>query len=331
MRIFSRLMIFFSLILFYLVFKEMMLLFNLTYGFHPYLGYFTIVLIISILIYFAIIPILKIILLPVYYSPTDKLEEQNNLIKKRLKIFEKNKYLIENGFIIENQFSEEENYNKAISILEIRTKEIHSKYVNSVMYSSAISQNGFIDALILLSSSVNLVKDIFILYQGRVNYKNVIDIFFKILNSVAIGGSEIVEKASEEIFAKLSNDTLKSIPFAGKLIGSVTDGFVNATLVARVGIITENYCKMTYLKKPTDLYPNFSVIYSTTMTLTSGIFENLKKRLKEYSLDKISSGKEFLAKINPFRFIMKDDVIIESENKNDSKNRSLFSSIKDLF
>ncbi|OQY38189.1 MAG: hypothetical protein B6226_03975, partial [Candidatus Cloacimonetes bacterium 4572_65] len=118
-----------------------------------------------------------------------------------------------------------------------------------------MAQNGFLDALIILSSSINHIKSIFILYNGRVNNRDLLNIGKNVYYSVLIGGSEGVEYVTDEIVTKLASDTVKSIPFIDKIIASLADGLVNSVLLTRISYLTENYCKMTYLEKSSDLLP----------------------------------------------------------------------------
>ena len=80
-------------------------------------------------------------------------------------------------------------YSKRIELLVKECANIRKKYVAQLFYSSSISQNGFIDAMLVLSYSINMVKDIFVLYNGRVTNRDLFNIAKKIYYSIAIAGS----------------------------------------------------------------------------------------------------------------------------------------------
>ena len=157
-----------------------------------------------------------------------------------------------------------------------------------MFYRTGIIQNGFIDSLLILSSSVALIKEMFTLYNGRVSNRDVWIIAKQVYYSMVIGGSETVEYATEEVFSKIANDSMKNIPFLDKIIASVADGFVNAVLTTRVALITENYCSKTYVASYRELYPNPKFIVRTAQSLTSSMISNISLVLKKMTSDKTS-------------------------------------------
>ena len=243
MKLIKKIIFFFSLFLLYLILKEFVELYNLAKSIHPYFAYAVIILLTAFLVYFAFIPIYQIFRMPKNYAPVKNKSEVPVLVEKRINNFRKNKFLLKSNFDFSVIKNDEESHNKIILSLEKESDRIRKKYVSRLFYSTSISQNGFIDAVLILSSSVNLIKEIFILYQGRVTNRDLFTIAKKVYYSIAIGGSEGVEYAADEIFSKLSTESMKSIPFASKILSSLADGYVNAALLTRVSLITENYLK----------------------------------------------------------------------------------------
>jgi len=219
-----------------------------------------------------------------------------------MKNFKSNPFLLDSHFDFESLAYDEGGHGKILDCLQPEAERIRRKYVTQLFYSSSIAQNGFLDAILILSSSVNLVKELFILYHGRVSNKDLWAIARKVYYSMAIGGSEGVEYATEEIFSKLTSGGIKSIPFASKILGSIADGFVNAALLTRISFITENYCKLVYLKSEKDLYPSYKSVISSTKIITADIIERIFKELKSIAKDKTS--KYVLMTVNPVGYIM---------------------------
>ncbi|MEJ2616322.1 MAG: hypothetical protein P8Z35_15295, partial [Ignavibacteriaceae bacterium] len=119
---------------------------------------------------------------------------------------------------------------------------------------------------------------------------------------VIINFEEGVEYAADEIFSKLSTESMKSIPFASKILSSLADGYVNAALLTRVSLITENYCKFIYIDSDRDLYPSSKFIITTTRFLTSDILSLVNRKLLKTPKEKLEN---IIRKTpNPLAFIM---------------------------
>ena len=286
MQILKRILFFISLFAFYIIFRELIELYVYSYSVHPYLGYAVLLLLIIALVYFVFIPVYKIFTLPVNPGPVSVQEKEDDLINQRVRNFSKNKYLLDKISAESNSDDIHEAYKKSIAILQKECEQIRQRYVAQLFYSSSISQNGFIDAILVLSYSVNMIKEIFILYHGRVNNRDLWNISKKVYYSVAIAGSEGIEYVTDEIITKLASDSVKSIPFIDKILGSIADGFLNALLLNRVSYITENYCTMTYLEKKGDLYPSPAKVFKATKHITADITDKLIMVIRRISIDK---------------------------------------------
>jgi len=119
---------------------------------------------------------------------------------------------------------------------------------------------------------------------------------------MAIGGSEGVTYAADEIFSKFATGGVKSIPFADKIFSSLADGFINAALLTRISLITENYCKLVYIKSNKDLYPSPGFIATTTKFLVSDITEKLFDELVKMSKEK--TGDLLKITVYPVRYVL---------------------------
>jgi hypothetical protein len=306
MKAIKKIIAFAALFAFYFIIKEFIELYVYLSAINQYLGYASLVVIAAIIIYFVIIPIYKILSIPVYYGPVKDENAINDLIAKRVERFKKNKYLKSINADTQNLVANRLSYDKIVTDLSLECHRIRKRYVNQLFYSTSISQNGFIDAILILSSSVNIVKEIFILYNGRVSNKDLWVIAKKVYYSVAIGGSESIAYASDEVFSKLGTDTMKGVPFLGKVLSSLADGFVNAALLTRISIITENYCKTLYIKSERDLLPPVSFIISTTKDLISDMVSKINNTLLTIVKDK---GSNVLSKaINPVAVVLDKSV-----------------------
>lgn len=302
MKLIKKILFFISLFVVYLILKELVMLYQFTRSIHPVVGYASLVVIVLFISYFILMPVFQIIRIPRNYAPTRSMKRVPGLVQRRMRNFSNNPFLLEENFDFDSLSPDEEGYQKVMEYLKPEAERIRKKYVTQLFYSTAIAQNGFLDAILILSSSINLIKDLFILYHGRVSNKDLLAIAKKVYYSMAIGGSEGVEYAAEEIFSKLTAGGIRSIPFAAKILGSLADGFVNAALLTRVSIITENYCRYIYIKSERDLYPSYRSVVSSTKIITSDIIEKIFGELKNIAKDRTS--RYVLMTVNPVGFIV---------------------------
>lgn len=305
MKIIKRIFFLFSLFLLYIIARECIQLFFLLKNLHPILAYFFGIVLIFFFLYWIGFPLLQILKMPGNLAPVKNKKLEATLISKRLQRFRKNRYLSEIGFEFDVD-EEEELYNRIILVLEKKVAELRKRHVSQMFYTTSIAQNGFLDALFILSGSINHIKDIFLLYNGRVSNRDLWIISKKIYYSMAIGGSESVEYAAREFFSKFATDSLKSIPFIDKILSSIADGLVNAALLTRISLITENYCKLTYIRSDRDLYPKTEIIISSARSITGDILERLMKTMRKMAIQKTLDFS--LIAINPIGYVMEKSI-----------------------
>jgi len=307
MKLIKRIIFLLSFAVLYLIFKEFLEIYLVARSVHPIVGYIALAAIIGVIYYFVGVPIYRIVKIPVAYGPTKDVDEVPELIRKRMEHFRRNRYLGERGFSFDEIPATNDGYQKVLAGLKPETERIRKKYVTQLFYSSSLAQNGFIDAILIFSSSINLVKELFILYNGRVSNRDLLIIARKVYYSIAIGGSEGVEYATQEILSKLSSGGMKSIPFADKIFGSIADGFVNATLLTRIALITENYCTTLYIKSDRDLIPSPVLVIDTAKRLTGDILGLIGKSVKHVGKSSWSRTKDMTDfVVNPMRNIYRN-------------------------
>ncbi len=272
---FKKIIFFLSFILIYLIFKEAVILISASFGINEYFGYAVVIIISGFVLWFGIIPLLKLLRYKAVFSPVRHENLFEESLIKRLEHLKTNEKLVEVS--IDKDLDNKEIYAVYISSLHKHAEKIRNKYVSRLFMSTAVSQNGFLDAILIFSASVNLVREIFKLYNGRVSNRDILVIFKKIYYSIAIGGSEGVEIAANEIYSKLANEGIRKIPFLNMITGSLCDGFVNAALLTRVALITENYCSRIYIDRDRDLYPSPAFIVKTTKHIVTGSMDMFRK------------------------------------------------------
>ena len=313
-----RIFYFFSFFLLFFVVKEFLAFYAYLKSIDPILAIVALSLIGIASIYFIVIPIIKILSIPVNPSPTTHKDREMQVITKRINRFKSNLYLQSKKIDVANLQATEEDYHRIIVILNKESELIRRKYVSQVFYRTGIVQNGFIDALLILSSSVAMVKEIFVLYNGRVSNRDVLKIAKQVYYSMLIGGSEAAEYATDEVFSKLASESIKNIPFIDKIMTSMADGLINAAMVTRVALITENYCAKTYVSDYRELYPSAKFIIQTVKSITSNIINNITGVLKGLTTEK---SVDVLLKVgNPVGYIFEKAIDVAFPSKNEEPN-----------
>ncbi len=302
----KKILFFLSFFVLFFIIKEFISFYAYLKAIDPILALISISLLGALTVYFVVIPVMQILSIPVNPSPTTHLSLEMNVIEKRMKRFKNNQFLLARGMDLQKLQPTREDYSQVIKILNKESEKIRRKYVSQVFYRTGIVQNGFLDALLILSSSVAMVKDIFILYNGRVSNRDIWRIGKQVYYSILVGGSEAAEYATEEVFSKFATDSLKSIPFLDKILTSMADGLINAAMMTRVALITENYCTKTYIKSYRELYPSPQFIIQTARSITSNIVSNIGILLKRMASEKTV---DILLKVgNPVGYIFEQTI-----------------------
>ena len=316
LRYLKKIFLFFTFFLVFFVAKEFVELYSSIKSLHPMLGWVYLGTLGIAATYLIFLPVYHLLRIPVGPAPTLDKTEEDKIIKSRVKRF-KNVHHNDGLLDITPQEDYRKEYALMVKNLGKESYKIRRKYVMKVFYGTGIVQNGFFDAFIILSSNISMVKELFLLYNGRVSYRDLLRIAKQVYYSLAIGGSEVVEYGVEELFSKLASRGIQSIPFLDKVTSSVADGYINALLTTRIALITENYCTKTYIKTEKELYPSASLLVKTTQSLTSGMVDNIISVLK----NTVGSEKttDFLLKAaNPVGFVFEEAIDRTLPDKEDS-------------
>ena len=119
-----------------------------------------------------------------------------------------------------------------------------------VFMTTAISQNGSLDALLVLAAQSKLVLEIARTYYQRPTLRDLLYLYSNVAATALIAGElqdiDISEQMQPVLTAVLGS-TVAAIPGMGAaaslFVGSVTTGAGNAYLTLRVGIIARKYCR----------------------------------------------------------------------------------------
>ena len=304
MKYLLRIVFFISLFALYLIAKEFLQLFTMLHTIHPIAAWIFSAFVLAVSVYFIGIPFFRIFTMPTSYGPVHDAAQEERLIARRIKRFKKNKYLLQQGFDVASLTNDRKSYDRVIAEMDKAAEQLRRKDIPQLFYATAIVQNGFLDALLILSAAINHIKEIFILYNGRVSNRDLLVILKKIYYAMAIGGSEAAEYATEEVFSRFATDGMKSIPFVSKVSSSLVDGYINAVMLTRISYITENFCRKTVIASDKELLPSSEFIFDSARTITEDIrnkiYEALKRRTKGRIAKALSPVTEIFQKTMAF-------------------------------
>lgn len=140
-----------------------------------------------------------------------------------------------------------------LQLIDEKLKEKADKIIfetaSAVFISTAISQNGKLDAFTVLAAQVRLVWKVSHVYWQRPSLRNLQQLYTNVaINAMAATGIEQIDLSQQiqPIVNAMIKSPGKHIPIVGNAAHIITDsileGTVNAFLTLRVGVLTKNYC-----------------------------------------------------------------------------------------
>lgn len=156
-----------------------------------------------------------------------------------------NAYLKQQGMRVTNRQEVE----AALRLLDQRAQEIVTNTASIVFTSTAISQNGNLDGLIVLAMQTRLVWQVAHVYNQRPTLREMLDLYANVAATAFLAGSIAEIDLSEQvqpIVSSVLGSAAGVIPglhvAATILANAILQGSANALLTLRVGVITRRYC-----------------------------------------------------------------------------------------
>jgi uncharacterized membrane protein len=116
-------------------------------------------------------------------------------------------------------------------------------HAETVFVSTAISQNGKLDAIAVITINLKLIKNLVLKCGFRPSYYSLGKLSVNVL-STAIIAETLEDMNFSDIFPSTGANALAEIPILKTITGSFAQGIGNALLSLRVGIIARNYLFM---------------------------------------------------------------------------------------
>lgn len=141
----------------------------------------------------------------------------------------------------------------ALKILDARAGEIIEKTASSLFISTAVSQNGRLDALMVLMAQTRMIWQVAHIYNQRPMLREFIQLYANVGATLFAASQledlDISEQVEPVIKAAVGGSVASVVPgiasIASIVMHAVLEGTANAYLTLRVGIICRTYCGST--------------------------------------------------------------------------------------
>ncbi len=151
----------------------------------------------------------------------------------------------------------EEEIESAIGVLSAEADNVVRKTASTVFLSTALMQNGRLDALILLVTQIQMVTRVARVYVQRPSPREMVRLYVNVagtafvasgLESLDIG--QMVAPLATSVVPALKGGLPMLSGISALLVKCVSNGAANAFLTLRVGEVARRYCELTSRTSP---------------------------------------------------------------------------------
>ena len=253
-KILTILGIFLGLVFLVFLVNQFYLLYQLLKGIHPWVGGLFVGLLALALAYLLI----RLVLLYIRSLPAPQLpdyptqEDYDRYLEDMLACLSKNR-LLSRDLLTDESRSKEERVTIALDSLDREGEPIIRRHANSIFLSTTISQNGSLDAIMVLVTLVKMVWQLGQVYGTRPSLKSLGKLYLQVASLVfmarSLEDSDLIPAQLEPMIAGLVGESMASaipgmVPMSNLIISSVMEGAINAFLTLRVGFIAQAYLGM---------------------------------------------------------------------------------------
>jgi hypothetical protein len=145
----------------------------------------------------------------------------------------------------------------AIRILSIEADSVVRRTASTVFLSTALMQNGRLDALILLFTQIQMVGRVAHIYVQRPSPRELIRLYLNVAGTAFISSGlesldlgEMVAPLATSVVPALKGGIPGLSGISALLVKCVSNGAANAFLTLRVGEVARRYCELTSRTSP---------------------------------------------------------------------------------
>ena len=153
--------------------------------------------------------------------------------------------------------SSNEEIENAIGVLSKEADSVVRKTASTVFLSTALMQNGRLDALILLFTQIQMVARVARIYVQRPSPREMIRLYVNVAGTAFIASGlesldlgEMVAPLATSVVPALKGGIPGLSGISALLVKCVSNGAANAFLTLRVGEVARRYCELTSRTSP---------------------------------------------------------------------------------
>jgi hypothetical protein len=165
--------------------------------------------------------------------------------------------------------------------------EVVKRTASTVFVSTAVMQNGRLDALFVLASQLRLVWRIASIYHGRPSPRQMLSLYGNVSANVLIADNlqeidfaEIATPIVAAIFPSIKGSVPGLQGVSTLLVNSLANGAANAFLTLRVGLVAKSYCAALSMPQAGSVRRSST---AEALTLVGGIVREQGGRIAEKS------------------------------------------------
>lgn len=245
------LVIILSILFIVFVINQFVLLYQFLYSLHPYVAVAAVIIIAASILYVSYKLFVQFRrnpkVLELADDPTEV--EYEEYLDNMLMMLRKNPNL--NNLVIGREdMTKLETVQQALQQLDDLSTPIIKENANAIFLTTAVSQNGSLDSLVVLFSLARMIWQLAKIYQTRPSLVSLVKLYMQVASVVlmarAIEDADLIEYQLEPLIASIVGESVASaipgmVPITNLVVSSLMEGAVNSFLTLRVGLITQDY------------------------------------------------------------------------------------------
>ncbi|MDN5200510.1 DUF697 domain-containing protein [Fulvivirgaceae bacterium BMA10] len=294
--IFISILIIFAFVIF--VINQVAALYANVSALNPMLGNIVLGAISPIFLVLIVVPIVMYLRLPSPLKYPEKESQQAYYLKKVASRLSKNKLLQNENF----DLGQEEGIKAAMQKLDIEANDVIYKTASNVFLTTAISQNGKLDALTVLIIQTRMIWKVSHVYWHRPALRDMINLYANVAGTTFLT-AEVenldISKQMEPILSAMLKSPGRSLPIVGHaahiVMDSLLEGSINAFLTLRVGIISRRYCSSLQAFDKAEVRKNAfleasGMLKNLVVKSSGNVISSILKATKNAGFNTIKSG-----------------------------------------
>jgi hypothetical protein len=245
---------------------------------HPLLGTISLVVFLLLILTAVLAPVYLYVRLPARLIPPDsdngpEYDEYIQQLSGRLSV---------NPRVTIEKVETREEIQKALSELDKESDKLIKKTAYRAFITTAISQNGALDAMFILGLQFRLIWDLARIYSQRPTMKDMSFLYTNVMVTAFIASSLDEAEYFEILESSMSQgigSVISLVPGTSLIVNSAITGSSNAFLTLRVGKVAQKYCN-SLVRKERQTIRNSAT--SEAAKMLAGIIYDGTKKLVAY-------------------------------------------------